>query len=295
MTRRLRPRLAAPAARAAATLLIAALFGPAPGVAQEHPAAEWLPPDAERAVEALNASPRHGEWVMVRLPDGDSVRSWVVYPEVSGPAPVMVVIHEIYGLTNWVRAVADQAAEDGFIAIAPDLLTMRDVPAGPEGDPERQAAVAAVRALDADAVHRQIRAVAEFAMALPAARPRYGIMGFCWGGSASFEHATRYPDILAAAVFYGSSPDAEAMARVRAPVLGLYGGDDERVNATIPRAREALGDGYYPVIFEGAGHGFLRQQQGRDGANMAASLQAWPRVMGFFAGAAFDHDARNGG
>lgn len=295
MTRRLRHRLAAPAARAAAALLIAALFRPAPGAAQEHPAAEWLPPDGERAVEALNASPRHGEWVMVRLPDGDSVRAWVVYPEVSGPAPVMVVIHEIYGLTNWVRSVADQAAEDGFIAIAPDLLTMRDVPAGAEGDPERQAAVAAIRALDADAVHRHIRAVAEFAMALPAARPRYGIMGFCWGGSTSFEHATRYPDILAAAVFYGSSPDAESMARIRAPVLGLYGGDDERVNATIPRAREALGDGYYPVIFEGAGHGFLRQQQGRDGANMKASLQAWPRVMGFFAGAAFDHDARNGG
>ena len=271
------------AAPAAATLLL--LLGTAPAVqAQAIDSHGWLPPDAEHATEALNSSPRHGEWVTVRLPGGDSVRSWIVYPEVGEPAPVVVVVHEIYGLTNWVRAVADQLAEDGYIAIAPDLLTMRDVAQTPAGEPERDAAVAAIRGLDPDVVHRQIRAVAEYAMDLPAAQPVYAITGFCWGGSASFDHATRYDDLVAAIVFYGSSPDEEALARVSVPVLGFYGGDDERVNATVPRAREALGDGYRPMMFEGAGHGFMRQQQGRSGANLRAAEQAWPWMLGFLDG-----------
>jgi carboxymethylenebutenolidase len=292
MTRRA-PRSPLTPLHALAAALVAGLVlaAAAPATAQEAGTPgderEWLPPGAEGAMAALNASPRHGEWVMVRLADGDSVRSWVVYPERSDPAPVLVVIHEIFGLTSWVRAVADQAAADGFIAIAPDLLTMEDVPTDAAGDPERQPAVAAVRALDPDRVHRQIRAVAEFAMALPAARSVYGITGFCWGGSTTFEHATRYDDLMGAVVFYGSSPSEEGLARVEVPVLGHYGGDDARVNATIPRAEDALSGGFTAHVYEGAGHGFMRQQDGRDGANLRASLQAWPRTMGFFTGAAF--------
>ncbi len=247
----------------------------------------WLPPDAEGAVAALNASPRHGEWAMVRLENGDSVRSWVVYPERSGPAPVVVVIHEIFGLTSWVRAVADRLAAEGFIAIAPDLLTMEAVPADDAGDPERQAAVAAIRGLDPDRVHTQIRAVAEYAMGLESAEAVYGITGFCWGGSTTFEHATRYDDIMGAVVYYGSSPSEEGLARVRVPVLGHYGGDDERVNATIPRAEAALGGDYFPNVYDGAGHGFLRQQSGREGANHHASVQAWPMTVGFFRAAGY--------
>lgn len=249
--------------------------------------ADWLPPAAEGAVAALNASPRHGEWVTVRMANGDSIRSWVVYPERSDAAPVLVVIHEIYGLTHWIRAVADQAAAEGFIAIAPDLITMKDVPRDETGDPQQQPAVEAIRSLDVDRVHSQIRAVAEFAMVLPAARPLYGITGFCWGGSASFEHATRHDDIMGAVVYYGSSPSEESLARVRVPVMGHYGGDDARVNSTIPRATDILESGYYPNIYDGAGHGFLRQQDGRDGANHAASIQAWPKTMGFFAARSF--------
>jgi carboxymethylenebutenolidase len=245
----------------------------------------WLPPDAEGALAALNESPRHGEWVMVRLPDGDSVRSWVVYPEVDEAAPVLVVIHEIFGLTNWVRAVADRAAAAGYIAIAPDLLTMEDVPVDASGDPERQPAVAAIRSLDSDRVQRQVRAVAEYAMGLPAARSYYAITGFCWGGSTTFEHATRYDDILAAVVFYGSSPSEEALARVRVPVLGHYGGDDQRVNATIPRAERVLDRWFTHEIHDGAGHGFMRQQSGRDGANLQAAKRAWFHALGFLQGA----------
>jgi carboxymethylenebutenolidase len=249
-------------------------------------AAQTLPPDAEHALDALNASPRHAEWAMVRLPDGDSVRAWVVYPERSGPAPVVVVIHEIYGLTHWIRGVADQLAAEGFIAVAPDLLTMHGVPTDAAGEPDRQAATAAIRTLDPDGVQRQLRAVAEHGMALPAAQRAYAITGFCWGGAATFEHASRYQEsLLGGLVYYGSSPDEAALARVRVPVVGFYGGDDERVNATIPRARAALGDGYRALLYDGAGHGFLRQQTGRDGANLRASQQAWAFTIGYLTGA----------
>lgn len=269
---------------------VSALTAPASAQEVDHAtvhhgaSADWLPPGAGGALEALKRSPRHAEWATVRLANGDSVRSWVVYPERSDRAPVLVVIHEIYGLTAWIRAVADRAAAEGFIAIAPDLLTMQDVRGDSFGEPQREAAVRAIRELDTDRVHEQVRAVAEYAMGLPSARPRYGITGFCWGGSTAFEHATRYDDIMGAVVYYGSSPSEEELGRIRVPVMGHYGGDDARVNATIPRAEEILEGGYYPNIYEGAGHGFLRQQDGRDGANHRASVQAWPKTLGFFTG-----------
>lgn len=244
-----------------------------------------MPPAAEGAQARLDASPRHGEWAMIPAGDGDSVRAWVVYPERSDPAPVVLVVHEIFGLTGWARSVADQVAADGFIAIAPDLLTGRDVPTDASGDPERDAAVRAIRALDADEVHRRLSALAAWGTALPSATGSYGIVGFCWGGSTSFAHATRAPELDAAVVYYGSSPDAEALANVEAPVLGLYGGDDERVNATVPGADSVmteLGKTYQTRTYDGAGHGFLRQQNGREGANLAASEQAWPETVAWF-------------
>lgn len=241
-----------------------------------------LPPDAAAAPLRLDQSPRHGEWVDIPTGAGDSVRAWVVFPERSGPAPVVLVVHEIYGLTGWIRSVADQLAAEGFVAIAPDLLSGRGVPADSTGDPVRDAAVREVRALDADFVHGRLRRVAEWGMALPAAADQYGIMGFCWGGSTAFAHATRYGDLGAAVVYYGTSPDPAELRGVGAPVLGLYGGDDARVNATIPAAdsaMRALGKPYEVRIYDGAGHGFLRQQDGREGANRAATEQAWPETI----------------
>ncbi|HEX6939017.1 MAG TPA: dienelactone hydrolase family protein [Longimicrobiales bacterium] len=264
----------------AAVLLLSA----APALAQDTKQIP-LPAGAADARERLAASPRHGEWVMVRTGPADSVRAWVVYPERSDRAPVVLVVHEIFGLSNWVRAVADQLAAEGFIAIAPDLLTMKDVPMTPEGEPERDAAVREIRSLDPDDVHRQLLAVAQYGMRLPAARPTYGIVGYCWGGSVSFAHATRSPDLGAAVVYYGTAPDSAALARIRAPVLGLYGGDDARVNATVAPAdsvMKALGKTYEHHIFPGAGHGFLRAQDGRDGANLAATRAAWPLTIDWF-------------
>lgn len=240
-----------------------------------------LPASGDEAKARLAASPRHGEWAMVATGAGDSTRVWVVYPERSDKAPVVVVIHEIFGLSPWIRSVADQLAADGFIAIAPDLLTKYNVPGSPlEPDPDSARAV--IASLTPAETNRQLDAVAKWGMALPAALQSYGVVGFCWGGSASFNHATHAPDLGAAVVYYGTSPSAEALANVRAPVLGLYGGNDARVNATIPAAdsiMKALGKSYKPEIFDGAGHGFLRQQSGADGANMAATRAAWPATI----------------
>jgi len=243
-----------------------------------------LPPDAEHALARLNSSPRHGEWAMISIPPSDSVRAWVVYPERKTKSPVVVVVHEIFGLSDWVRSVADQLAADGYIAIAPDFLTMKNLPPGSDSA-ATQAAVAAIRTLDAEQVQRMIDGAARYGMALPSAQPRYGIVGFCWGGGVSFEHATHAPSLGAAVVYYGVSPKTEKLSMVRAPVLGLYGGSDARVDATIPPADSALrtlGKTFSPNLFEGAGHGFLRQQNGQNGANLTATQKAWPATIAWF-------------
>ncbi len=246
--------------------------------------AQELPASGDDAVARLDASPRHGEWVKYVAAGGDSVLAWVVYPERSDEAPVVVVIHEIYGLSDWIRGVADQLAAEGVIAIAPDLLSGKGPEGGGTESVDRQGAVALVRALDAGDVKQRLDAAAEYAMSLPAGRSGFAVIGFCWGGSTSFRYAAEQPNLDAAVVFYGSSPADEALATVHAPVLGLYGGDDARVNATIPAAEEQmerLGKRYEYEIYEGAGHGFLRQHSGREGANMRATEQAWPRVVAF--------------
>jgi carboxymethylenebutenolidase len=214
----------------------------------------------------------------------DSIRAWVVYPERSTPAPVVLVVHEIYGLTNWVRAVADQLAADGFVAIAPDLMTAHDLPRDENGDPVREQATTTIRTLDPAVYHPQLVRIAEWGIALPSTTDRYGIVGYCWGGSASFRHAVESSSVDAAVVYYGTSPSPDMLSRVSAPVLGLYAGDDARVNATVPpadSAMKALGKAYRYHMFDGAGHGFLRQQDGRDGANMLATRRAWPLTIGF--------------
>lgn len=158
-------------------------------------------------------------------------------------------------------------------------------PVARRGDPERETAVREVRALEPDEAHRRLAAVAAFAMGLPAATDRYRIVGFCWGGTTSFAHAVRAAELDATVVFYGAFPDSAALSRVREPVLGLYAGDDARVNVTVPPAAavmQELGKPYEVRKYEGAGHGFLRQQDGRDGANRAASEQAWPETVRWF-------------
>ncbi len=243
-----------------------------------------LPPAGDAAVARIESSPRHGEWVMVHV-GSDSIRSWVVYPERSDKAPVVLVVHEIFGLSNWIRAVTDQLAAEGFIAIAPDLLTMKNPPLAPDGEVNADAARSLIRELTPEDVNRWLKGVAAWGTALPAATQKYGIVGFCWGGGTSFGYAVADPDLSASVVYYGTSPATASLSNVRAPVLGLYGGNDARVGATVPpadSAMKAMGKTYEPHMFEGAGHGFLRQQDGQDGANMAATREAWPLTIQWF-------------
>ena len=252
------------------------------------PSVAGLPPDAAGAVARLNASPRHGEYVTVRS-GGDSVKAFVVYPQRATRAPVVVVVHEIFGLSSWVRAVADQLAAEGYIAIAPDFLT--GYPA--EGDPDQvglQAAVKQISTLDVAQVQRRITMAADYATGQPSALPQYGVVGFCWGGSIAFGHAITAatqtsPAMRASVVYYGTAPRPAQLAQERAPILGLFGGNDTRVVATLPPADStlrALGRTHDFVVYPGAGHGFLRQQMDSSGANLRATQQAWPRTVAWF-------------
>lgn len=266
----------------ALALGIGALAWSAAATAQEI----TLPASGDTATARLDASPRHGEPVEIPIPGEDqTIHSWVYYPERATNAPVVIVIHEIYGLSDWIRGVADQLAAEGFIAVAPDLISGKG-PGGGGTDAvgDQRGVVSLVRALTPAEVTTRMNAVRDFALALPAAAGKTATVGFCWGGAASFSYAAAQPGLDAAVVYYGTSPATESLAAIRAPVLGLYGGDDARVNATIPGAEtemNRLGKPFEKGIFEGAGHGFLRQQEGRDGANLRATRAAWTRTIAF--------------
>lgn len=258
-----------------------------PAAATEAPPAPMPPPPEQGAKERLETSPRHGEYVDVTLPGGGApIRTWVVYPERRSKAGVVIVIHEIYGLSDWIRAVADQVAREGFIAVAPDLISGRGPGGGgTESVSTRDEVVALVRGLTPDEANARLNAVHDYAVKLPASNGKSATMGFCWGGARSFGYAAAQPALDAAVVYYGSSPEAAELARVSAPVLGHYAGDDARVNATIPPAEaemKRLGKFFEANVYEGAGHGFLRQQDAREGANRAATEKSWPRTVAFW-------------
>jgi carboxymethylenebutenolidase len=241
-----------------------------------------IPASGQTAQQRIAASPRHGEWVAIKVGASDSVMAWVVYPERAQKAPVVIAIHENTGLNVWTRSVADQLAAEGFIGIAPDLTTM-----GKKGSLTDETPADVGRQLIAgvtpEFANAALDAVAKYGMSLPAALPKYGVIGFCWGGGRSFSHATHAPGLGASVVFYGSPPNVDQMANIKAPVLGLYGGADARINATIPgtdSTMKRLGKSYEFHIFEGAGHGFLRGQENSE-ANAKAAQEAWPKTIAF--------------
>ncbi len=247
--------------------------------------AATLPAGEEQAMAALEASPRHGEFVDIANSAGPPIRTWVVYPERRDKAGVVVLIHEIYGLSDWLRAVADQLAADGFIAVAPDLISgLGPGGGGTDSCATRDDVVKLVRQLTLAETLTRLDAVRAYSRTIPSANGKLGTIGFCWGGGRSFSYAASSDPPQAAVVFYGVSPDSAALLGVRAPVLGHYGGDDARVNATIGPAKAALsrlGRFYEPHVYDGAGHGFLRAQSLREGANLRATQQAWPRTVDF--------------
>jgi len=232
------------------------------------------------AKQRLAASPRHREWVKVKSGDR-AVSAFVVYPEVKGKAPAVVVIHEIFGMSDWVQLLADELAETGVIAIAPDLLSGVTLPPG-----DANAVGKAIRDLPPDQITADLNAVADYVSKLPAANGKVAVAGFCWGGTQAFRFATNRPSLAAAYVFYGSGPDV--VTAIKAPVYGFYAGNDVRIGATVPAteaAMKAAGKRYEPVTYEGAGHGFMRAGETppatppgpMDAANHKARSDAWAR------------------
>ena len=269
-----------------------------------------LPPDDMGAVQRLASSKRKSEFVKVDV-GGMPMRTWVVYPDRRDKAPVVVVIQEIFGLSDWIRGVADQLAADGFIAIAPDLLSGHGKDGGDSSSlANQQKMTQATLTLAPAEIAAKLKAAREHRIKLPTANGQSASVGYCFGGNQSFAFAVGEPGLNAAVVYYGTAPTdvvapargggpggggagrggapaapfvpSDRLANTKAPVLGFYGGADARVNASIP-ATEAkmkeLGKIYEPHIFEGAAHGFLRAQTGNDGANMRATEQAWPLTI----------------
>jgi carboxymethylenebutenolidase len=241
-----------------------------------------LPAGAQDWAKAqLAKSPRHSEWATIKH-DGRSVDTFVVYPESKDKRPVVLVIQEIFGMTDWVEDLADQVAASGYIAVAPDLLSGMGPNGGRSSSFPEGKTMEAVSKLNPDQVTADLNAAADYGLKLPAANGKLFVAGFCWGGGQTFRFATNRGDLSAAFVFYGPPPEKEAMARIKAPVYGFYAGDDARISATVPgtvEAMKAVGKTYEPVTYQGAGHGFMRAGEAPDAseANRKARTEAWAR------------------
>ncbi len=232
----------------------------------------------------LDASPRHHEYV--KLTHGSrTVDAFVVYPEVKGNVPVIILIHEIFGLTDWAKEMADELAAQGYIVVAPDLLSGL----GPNGGgssafPNQDATIKAVSALDPGVVNADLDAAADYGKKIPSANGKIAVIGFCWGGGKSFAFAAHRKDLSAAFVFYGPGP--ADVTTITAPVYGFYAGNDNRIGATIPAttaAMKAAGKKYEPVTYEGAGHGFMRAGEDPTNTvpgNKTAREQGFTRLVG---------------
>jgi carboxymethylenebutenolidase len=243
---------------------------------QITPAQDW-------AKARLEKSPRHLEWVKVKQGDHE-VNCFVAYPEVKDKATAVVIIHEIFGLSDWVRGVADQLAEAGYIVVAPDFISGSATNGGGTaelggGDAVRKA----ISSLKPDQITADLNAVVDYAAGLPSCNGKVAVGGFCWGGTQTFRFATNNKKIKAGFAFYGSGPEKEEeIQRIECPVYGFYGGNDNRVNATIPKSKELMkkaGKKYEPVIYDGAGHGFMRAGEAPDAneANKKAREDGWNR------------------
>ena len=253
------------------------------------------PDTQDWAKQRLAKSPRHQEWVKVKNGTRE-VNSFVVYPENKNKATAVIVIHEIFGMSDWVQSLTDQLAEAGYVAIAPDLLSGMGPNGGGTSSLTGNAIGQAIQALPPDQITGDLNAVYDYISKVPASNGKVVVTGYCWGGGQSFRYATNNPNIKAAFVFYGpapasadGTPDKAALAKIVAPVYGFYAGNDARINATLPKTTEAMTElkkKYEPVTYEGAGHGFMRAGEAPDAneANKKARDEAWARWKKILAG-----------
>jgi carboxymethylenebutenolidase len=243
-------------------------------ITQSAAAQDW-------AKDQLAKSPRHREWVTIKH-DGRSVDTFIAYPETKDKRPVVLVIHEIFGLSDWAQELADEVAAAGYIAVAPDLLTGMAANGGRTKDFNVDSAIEAVSKLNPEQVTADLNAAADYGLRLPASNGKLFAAGFCWGGGQTFRFATNRSDLAAVFVFYGPSPNKDDMARIEAPVYGFYAGNDSRIDAGLPDTianMKTAGKKYEPVTYDGAGHGFMRAGEAPDGseANKRAREDSWKR------------------
>lgn len=236
------------------------------------------------ALEQLNESPRHHEWVSLSVGERQ-LHGFLAFPEKSTPTTTVIVIHENRGLTDWVRAFADQLAAEGYLAIAPDLLSEFDNEYKKTSDfASSDDARTALYQLPPDRITTDLSALEQYIGTIASANGKVIVMGFCWGGSQTFRHATNSAAIDAAMVFYGSPPkNADAFEKINVPVYGFYGENDQRINATIEDTRAIMANlkkHYDPVIYPDAGHAFMRRgdDPNGDAANRRARDAAWLRI-----------------
>lgn len=243
---------------------------------------------AASAKEQLESSPRHGEWVKIPSTNGWNLNAFIVFPEVKEKATSVIVIHEIFGLTDWVRLVGDKLAEAGFVAICPDMLSGMEgggTESFESGDDVRRA----IRNLDSNQITADLKATAKYLRDLPSTTDKVAVSGFCWGGGQTFRFATNDDTIAGAFVFYGPPPPGETIRNIKCSVYGFYGENDNRINATIEHtkaAANAAGVSYEPVIYSGVGHGFLKHGMADDANDVAKAMvgQAWERFVGLLKG-----------
>ena len=245
---------------------------------------------ADSIKDALEQSPRHGEWVKITTADERVINTFIVYPEVKEPATAIIVIHEIFGLTDWIRLVADRLAAEGFVAICPDLLSGMGPDGGgtesfESGDDVRRT----IRELSGSQVASDLDAIQKYARDLPSTNEKVAVSGFCWGGGQTFSYAVHSDTIAAGFVFYGRAADAADVPKISAPIYGFYGESDNRINATIDAtkaAADAANVTYDPVIYEDVGHAFLRRGMADDAndAQKAATKAAWERWVSLLQG-----------
>lgn len=278
----------------AVALALVSLSAPAQDSVSQHQHMEhsFTAVEQDWAKARVDKSPRHQEWVSVKYGDR-TVNCFIVYPEVKNKATAVVVIHEIFGMSDWVRSLTDQLAEAGYVAIAPDLLSGMGPKGGGSSEFDGSAVRQAIGKLPADQITADLNAVADYVAKRPACNGKIAVAGFCYGGRQTFRYATNQPNLKAAFVFYGDGPEDPAqIAKINCPVYGFYGGNDARINQTIPKSQElmkAAGKTYEPVTYEGAGHGFMRagedptpgeatpEAKAMKEANKKARDEAWVR------------------
>ena len=280
-----------------AVLFLALVFGTSAHAQTPAINVPWnpaIPPGtADHAARKLQESPRHGQWIDIALGDGTALKSWIVYPERPDKAGVVLVIHDIFGMRDFPRALGDELAQEGFIAIVPDFLSGK----GPNGGGSESLGSGlgqAIGALTPAEVDARLDAALAYGKDLPASNGRTAVIGFCWGGAKSFGYAAHQPSLAAAVVYYGEAPGSNSngatpdsvaaqLSSLTAPVLGLYAGNDARIDSTVPvteAAMKSLGKSYEVHTYDGAGHGFMFAQGGSE-ANLRAAQESWPVVVEF--------------